>query len=110
MAILDSNINPYGTHAGYDNQANFDKVLAALVPFGFTDSSWCNDNCPSVALYEDNDTGEEIVKVWVDYRDPMERENGPEMDQFCVYSDHDQLRYCGEDVEAAINAALKAKG
>ena len=100
----------YASHPDYDNAATFNKVLHALQPFGFVDSSWHNDSCPSVALYIDDDTGEELVKVYVDWADPAKRENGPEMDQFHVYTDHDTTVYCGDDVESAINAALKAKG
>lgn len=109
MGIIDSNVNPYGTHAGYDNQANFDKVLAALQPFGFEDASWHNDTCPSVALFEDDETGQMRVKMYVDFLDRSERDS-PEMDQFHVYAGEDVTVYVGEDVEAAINAALKAKG
>jgi len=100
----------YVSHADYDNAETFNKVLHTLQPFGFVDTSWHNDTCPSVALYADDETGEELVKIYIDFADPMEREGGSEMEQFCVYTDHDTIRYCGEDVESAINAALKAKG
>jgi hypothetical protein len=37
---------------GFDNGPLFESLLARLAPFGFTDSSWVNDTCPSISSPE----------------------------------------------------------
>lgn len=59
----------------FDNTENFHRALNALAPFGFVDSSWHNDVSPSILL-QDHD-GNELMRVWIDYRDPTLRELGP---------------------------------
>jgi hypothetical protein len=95
-------------HQEYDNHAAFVQVHNALVPFGFIDTTWHNDECPSVAIV-DEVTGDCSLRVWVDYKDPSARGLDGVL-QFCVILGDDHLVYDGNDIDAAINAALKAKG
>ena len=53
-------------HPNFDNQAAFDAMLAALAPFGFTDNSWHNDECPCIALEVGEDGHGNTLNVYVD--------------------------------------------
>lgn len=64
-------------HMDYDNGPLFNETGRFLSRFGFTDSTWGNDTCPSV-YYETDPTQEFACHVFVDYADPELREiQGP---------------------------------
>jgi hypothetical protein len=56
----------------FDNIDAFNKILGAVQPLGFEDTSWSNDVSPSIGIYDDAD--EYIFRLWVDFKDPAQRE------------------------------------
>jgi hypothetical protein len=68
----------------FDNGENFAKVLAALQPLGFEDSTWVNDACPSVTKMDALEF-DSVMIVYVDYADPEQRENGSLAHEFAAY-------------------------
>lgn len=95
-------------HQDYDNHAAFVKIHNTLEPFGFVDTTWHNDECPSVRIVDDV-TGDASVTLWVDYA-AVELRAFEGATMFHVYVGVDVDFYVGDDIDAAINAALKAKG
>lgn len=72
--------------------------LDVAIPASWNDISWHNDVCPS--WYAGFTKEGHIIKVWVDYTDPNEREF-PEIDRFGVVihtEDGDEVD--GADVHA----------
>jgi len=55
----------------FDNDALFEEVLDLLEPFGFVDTTWGNDECPSIGFLDED--GDDLIRVWVDYADPGKR-------------------------------------
>lgn len=71
---------------GFDNARAFRRAESILARYGFADSTWRNDLCPS--LTRDPGDGGEVSRLWIDWRDPAGRET-PESD------------LCGLSVETA---------
>lgn len=81
------------THPNYDNAETFNEILSALASKGFADSSYKNDTCPSIALFEDEDAYN-YTQIWIDYKDPEMRED-------CDLTEFFVVRYAeGERVES----------
>ena len=68
--IRDGLRSPWGTD--YDNQTTFHLLRLVLLDMGLEDSTWGNDECPSISLI-DTVKGEHVITVWVDYNDPAMR-------------------------------------
>lgn len=77
----------------------FDKALSALEPLKFTDTTWHNDACPSISLVTED--GEDLIRLWIDYPDPADRELGDTLSMFCVVAP-DGSELSSDDVESAI--------
>lgn len=80
--------------------------LDVAIPAAWNDSSWHNDACPS--WYAGFTKDGHVVKVWVDYADPNDREF-PEIDRFGVViqtEDGDEIdgvgAHAGNDWDAVL--------
>ena len=103
----------------YDNGELFERMLAALIPHGYSDSSWRNDACPSMGMVLEN--GGYSLQIHIDYADPEMRaypmddpephkiisiymsNDGTDHEDFGQYADE------AEAIKAAISAAEKRK-
>ena len=89
-------------HAEFPTYAFAD--MPAL-PRAWEDVSWHNDACPCFVVAGVN--GGEMLRAWVDYRDPNNRDNGPDMPRFLLQWDTfdgsaGRVVYEGEDVAKLI--------
>lgn len=84
---------------GYDNAETFHALEQRLAPYGLTDSSWKNDAAPSLAKMRTSDG--EYVTVFVDWKDPEQREI-PGIKMFgCSYGDEGE-GLATDDFEAVV--------
>jgi len=84
----------------YDNAEMFNTILQSLKPFGFEDTTYGNDECPSISLVDPE--GDIIIRIWVEYLDPKLREG---RDLITVYTGEDRL---GDDYEIPCHDAQGA--
>ena len=59
----------------YDAIVDFNFARDALAKYGFVDSTYGNDTCPSLSV-EIPGFAERRIQLWIDYRNPFARENG----------------------------------
>ena len=96
----------------FDNGDLFDKLLWALKPYGFEDTSWKNDTCPSIGKQKNE---EDYIQIFVDYKDhnlsefPECRSEG-RMKVFSVYSDMDTIEIETDSIQEALKKVLEIKG
>ena len=89
----------------YDNAPLFDAILARLAPFGFVDSSYGNDACPSMTRELKSD---KFISVFVDYVHGTEHNLAPDAPRVYLLEPDapNPDRGAFMDVESATCAAL----
>lgn len=93
----------------FDNGILFDAIAERLAPFGFSDSSWANDVCPSIGRFIDRDESR-FIHIFVDYRHGSEFDPESELPRISmICADWPGKEDCGyfHDTESVVRAALE---
>ncbi len=89
----------FGSH-GYTVPAWVQELVRLRV---LKDTSWHNDVSPSF------ETADGDIRLWVDHRDPAERETGEETPRFRVdLKSEDETVFEGDDAEGAVESILQS--